>query len=151
MNYVGIDIHKKYSVLCAQDEAGQKLKEGRIEGSGEGLVEFFGELEGPSKAVLEACWNWGLTHDRLEEIEGIEEVVLAHPLKTRLIADAQIKTDRLDAYALGTLLRGNLVARAHIPATRNPGAQEPAPATALLVAPAHDAAQSHSRLIGSAA
>ncbi len=42
-------------------------------------------------------------------------MVLAHPLKTRLIADAQIKTDRLDAYALGTLLRGNLVARAHIP------------------------------------
>ncbi len=115
MNYVGIDIHKRYSVLCAQDGAGRKLKEARIEGGGEGLVQFFHELEGPSKAVLEACWNWGLTHDWLEEIEGIEEVILAHPLKTRLIADAQIKTDRLDAYALGTLLRGNLVARAHIP------------------------------------
>jgi hypothetical protein len=32
MNYVGIDIHKRYSVLCAQDEAGRKLKEARIEG-----------------------------------------------------------------------------------------------------------------------
>ena len=30
----------------------------------------------------------------LEEIEEVEVVVLAHPLKTRLIADAQIKTDR---------------------------------------------------------
>jgi hypothetical protein len=30
MNYVGIDIHKHYSVLCAQDEAGQKLREARI-------------------------------------------------------------------------------------------------------------------------
>jgi hypothetical protein len=30
MNYVGIDIHKRYSVLCAQDEAGRKLKEARI-------------------------------------------------------------------------------------------------------------------------
>jgi hypothetical protein len=87
MNYVGIDIHKRYSVLCAQDEAGRKLKEARIEGAGEGLGQFFRELEGPSKAVLEACWNWGLTHDRLEEIEGVEEVILAHPLKTRLIAD----------------------------------------------------------------
>src|SRR5206468_3785096 len=47
-----------------------------------------------------------LIHDELEELEGIEEVVLAHPYKTRLIADAQIKTDRLDAYALSTLLRG---------------------------------------------
>lgn len=116
MNYVGIDIHKRYSVLCAQDEAGQKLKEARIEGDlAEGLGRFFGALEGPSKAVLEACWNWGLTHDLVEEIAEVEEVVLAHPLKTQLIADAQIKTDRLDAFALGTLLRGNLVARAHIP------------------------------------
>ena len=65
--------------------------------------------------MLEACRNWGVTHDLLEEIEQVEEVVLAHPLKARLIADAQIKTDRLDAHALGTLLRGNLVARAHIP------------------------------------
>jgi transposase len=116
MNYVGIDIHKRYSVLAAQDEAGRKLKEARIEGNSvQDYARFFQSLEGPSRAVLEACWNWGLTHDVLEEIEEVEEVVLAHPLKTRLIADAQIKTDRLDAFALGTLLRGNLVARAHIP------------------------------------
>jgi transposase len=116
MNYVGIDIHKRYSVLAAQDEEGRKLKEARIEGnSAQAYARFFQSLEGPSRAVLEACWNWGLTHDVLEEIEEVEEVVLAHPLKTRLIADAQIKTDRLDAFALGTLLRGNLVARAHIP------------------------------------
>src|SRR6266513_1789094 len=116
MNYVGIDIHKRYSVLAAQDEEGRKLKEARIEGnSAEDYARFFQSLEGPSRAVLEACWNWGLTHDVLEEIEEVEEIVLAHPFKTRLIADAQIKTDRLDAFALGTLLRGNLVARAHIP------------------------------------
>ncbi len=116
MNYVGVDIHKKYSVLCAVDERGRKLREARIEGnSGCGFAQFFASLEGPSKAVVEACWNWGLVHDELEEIEQVEEVVLAHPYKTRLIADAQIKTDRLDAYALSTLLRGNLVARAHVP------------------------------------
>jgi transposase len=116
MNYVGIDIHKRYSVLAAQDEEGRRLKEARIEGnSADEYTRFFQSLEGPSRAVLEACWNWGLTHDLLEEIAEVEEVVLAHPLKTRLIADAQIKTDRLDAFALGTLLRGNLVARAHIP------------------------------------
>ncbi len=116
MNYVGVDIHKKYSVLCAVDEVGKKVGEGRVEGNSEkGFARFFAGLEGPSKAVLEACWNWGLIHDLLEEIEEVEEVVLAHPLKTRLIAEAQIKNDRLDAYALGTLLRGELVARTHIP------------------------------------
>jgi transposase len=58
----------------------------------------------------------------VEEIAEVEEVVLAHPLKTRLIADAQIKTDRFDAFALGTLLRGNLVARAHVPRREDAGA-----------------------------
>ena len=116
MNYVGVDLHKNYSVLCAVDEEGGRVREARIEGNAAaGFAQFFESLEGPSKAVLEACWNWGLTHDLIEEIESVEEVVLAHPLKTRLIADAQIKTDRLDARAMATLLRGNLVARAHIP------------------------------------
>ena len=144
MNYVGIDIHKRYSVLCAQDEAGQKLKEARIEGhERRDYARFFKDLEGPSRAVLEACWNWGLTHDLLEEIGEVEEVVLAHPLKTRLIADAQIKTDRLDAFALGyPSARESGGAGLHS-AARDPGAQEPAAPTALLVAPAHHAAQSH--------
>src|SRR5438093_2670473 len=116
MNYVGVDIHKKYSVLCAVDERGRKLREARVEGNAPfGFAQFFSGLGGPSKAVVEACWNWGRIHDELEELEGIEEVVLAHPYKTRLIADAQIKTERLDAYALSTLLRGKLVARAHVP------------------------------------
>jgi hypothetical protein len=33
MNYVGIDIHKRYSALVAQDESGRKLKEACIEGN----------------------------------------------------------------------------------------------------------------------
>jgi transposase len=99
MNYVGIDIQKRYSFLAAQDEEGCKLKEARIEGNADqDYARFFQSLEGPSRVVLEACWNWGLTTILLEEIEEVEEVVLAHPLKTRLIADAQIKTDRLDAF-----------------------------------------------------
>lgn len=114
MNYIGIDIHKRYSVACVQDEAGRIVKRVRIEGNTE---EGFRQcLRGePARAVIEACWNWGKVYDTLEEIEGIEEVVLANPLKTRLIADAQIKTDKVDAAALATLLRGNFVARAHVP------------------------------------
>ena len=57
------------------------------------FVQFFKQFKGSGKVVLEARWKWGLIDDLLEEIEeieGIEEVVPAHPLKTRLIADAQI-------------------------------------------------------------
>lgn len=78
--------------------------------------------------MLETCWNRGLTHDLLEEIGEVEEVVLAHPLKTRLIVDAQIKTDRLDALGLGTLLRG-----AWWRAPGNPRARKPARARTCCV------------------
>ena len=27
---------------------------------------------------MEACWNWGLPHDLVEEIAEVEKVVLAH-------------------------------------------------------------------------
>src|SRR5438093_9270758 len=116
MNYVGIDYHKRYSVATAIDEQGQRLAEARIEGNDpQSFAEFFAALSGPSRAVLEACWNWGWLYEVLEGMEGIEEIVLAHPYKTRVIAEAQIKTDRLDARALASLLRVDMVARAHIP------------------------------------
>lgn len=116
MNYVGIDIHKRYSVCAAKSERGRSLGGARIEGnSRDGFVQYFGGLGGRSKVVIEACWNWGKTYDLLESLPQVAEVVLGHPLKTQLIADAQIKTDRLDGAALAMLLRGNLIARAHVP------------------------------------
>ena len=33
MNYIGIDIHKKYSVACVQDERGHVVRRERIEGN----------------------------------------------------------------------------------------------------------------------
>jgi len=116
VNYVGLDVHKRYSVLCAVSEKGRKLKEARIEGNSlSDFSKFFARLKGPSKVVFEAGWNWGSTYDLLKEVGRIREIVMAHPSKTRLIAAAEVKTDELDAFALGTLLRGNLVAQVHIP------------------------------------
>jgi len=116
MGYVGIDYHKRYSVLCATDERGQELKRRRINGNWPaGFAQFFAELGESSKVVMECCWNWGWLYDVLKEIEQVEEVVLAHPYKTRLIAEAQIKNDRIDAQMLAKLLRGDLVARSHAP------------------------------------
>jgi transposase len=116
MNYIGVDTHKKYSVLCARNEDGEIVLEGKVQGNERrGFEEFFAALEGPCKVTLEAAWNWGKVHDILEQIAGVEEVVLAHPYKTRIIAEAQVKTDKLDARALAFLLRINAVPRAHVP------------------------------------
>lgn len=63
------------------------------------------------KAVLEAGYGWGPIYDWIGE--AAEEVVLAHPLKVRAIADAKIKTDRLDSEMLARLLRADLIPEAY--------------------------------------
>jgi hypothetical protein len=57
MNYIGIDIHKKYSVACVQDERDHIVRRERIEGN---RVEAFRRwLRGErARAVIEASWNW---------------------------------------------------------------------------------------------
>lgn len=120
MLYTGIDYHKRYSVVSTMDATGARVSEARIEeNEPAAFAAYVKRLPEPSRVVVEACWNWGWLYDELGEIDAVADVVLAHPFKTRLIADAQIKTDRLDARALATLLRGNLVATVHAPTPAN--------------------------------
>jgi transposase len=52
-------------------------------------------------------------YDMLEE--AFDEVKLAHPLKTKAIASARIKTDKIDARILAHLLRSDLIPEAYVP------------------------------------
>ena len=55
------------------------------------------------KVVVESTGRlWIQIHDRLEE-NGFE-VALSNPSKTRLIAEAKVKTDKVDARTLAGLL-----------------------------------------------
>jgi len=45
----------------------------------------------------------------------IDEAILAHPLKTRAIAEARIKTDSIDSNTLAHLLRSDLIPGAYTP------------------------------------
>jgi transposase len=116
MIYTGIDHHKRYSVAHTVDAQGRRLAEARIDyNRPEAFASYFAKFDEPSAVVLEACWNWGVLYDLLADTPGVAQVVLSHPAKNRIIADAQIKTDRIDAKALATLLRGNFVAEVHVP------------------------------------
>ncbi|KXA95742.1 hypothetical protein AKJ37_06625, partial [candidate division MSBL1 archaeon SCGC-AAA259I09] len=61
----------------------------------------------------EACDAWQPVYDWLTE-KGID-VKLAHPHKTRIIAEVKIKTDCRDSEALADLLRADLIAEVHVP------------------------------------
>jgi transposase len=47
--------------------------------------------------------------------ELADEVVLAHPSKVRAIAEARIKTDKIDSEILAHLLRAELIPKAYTP------------------------------------
>ncbi len=115
MNYVGIDSHKKYSVVTAVDEMGHVIRTSRLDNRTETFQAFFDSLDGPSETVLEATRTWGVLYDLLEELDGVESVTLAHSLKVRAIAEAKIKTDTIDSHTLAQLLRVDLIPAAYIP------------------------------------
>ena len=65
-----------------------------------------------AKAVIEATSNYRFIYDIFE---NYMDVKLAHPYKTRAIAEARIKNDSLDAKMLAHLLRANLIAESYVP------------------------------------
>lgn len=116
MLYTGIDYHKRYSVACTLDAQGRPVKQARIDyNDPAAFAAYFAALDEPSETVIEACWNWATLYDLLEDTRGVAKVVLSNPAKNRIIADAQVKNDKVDAKALATLLRGNFVATVHVP------------------------------------
>jgi len=100
MQYIGIDLHKKFSHVTILGEDGKIKDSRRIDNREEALVAHFNNFDEPSKAVVEATFSWGWMTDMLER-QHID-VVLAHPQKVKAIGSAQIKTDKIDAEVLAT-------------------------------------------------
>jgi transposase len=113
MHYVGVDYHKKSSYVTVMDERGKVVKEGQIANTQEALAALLDGTAQGASAVLEAGRNWPVMYDWLEEL--VEEVTLAHPAKVRVIAEAKVKTDRIDSRMLAHLLRADLIPAAYVP------------------------------------
>jgi len=120
MLFSGIDLHKRHSVISTMDDKGEVISQAKVKNRPELLLRYFNNLDESSpkakvginhKAVIEATFAWGWLADLLEDNKI--EVMLAHPQKTKAIASARIKTDKVDAQTLAHLLRSNLVAPAH--------------------------------------
>jgi len=104
--------HKKVCHATVVDERGEILREGKFENSREGFEEFFDGID-DAEVAMEASYCWQPAYEWLES-EG-HEVKLAHPLKTRVIAEARIKTDRADSRALAHLLRLDWLPTSYVP------------------------------------
>ena len=113
---VGVDLHKRSGFAVIKDEDGSVLGSFPFRNNWRGISEFVQKLRGfkDVKVAVESSGNyWVRLYEELEE-NGIR-VVLTNPLKTRAIAEAKIKTDKLDASTLADLLRAGLVAECYVP------------------------------------
>jgi len=119
--YVGIDVHKHYCQAALMSEQGEIAHELRFNNTTQGassLVDLAKTVHPHIKAVVEPSANfWIRIYDKLEQ-EGVE-VKLSNPMRTKAIAEARIKTDRIDAKTLAFLLRGDLVAESYVPTRKN--------------------------------
>jgi transposase len=102
--YVGLDVHKRFIEYCLLDAAGRKLSQGQtacIRATLEGFATTV--LEPTDQVVLEASTNtWSVAAILRPHVA---RVVVSNPLRTKAIAEAKVKTDKVDALVLAQLLR----------------------------------------------
>ena len=114
MNHLGIDVGKRKCRAALKDDRGKILDEfffGNNSDS-DGILELIERIHnhGTKKcnAISESTGNmWMRIHDILED-NGID-TILANPYRTKIIAQAKIKSDKLDARILSDLLRTGLI------------------------------------------
>src|SRR5437016_11246585 len=108
--YVGLDIHKSVVQAAIIDAKGRELAGARF-GCSRGELEQYAkqQLRRTDRVALEATTNtWGVVAI-LKPF--VKEVVVSNPLRTKAIASAKVKTDKVDALVLAQLLRCDYLPR----------------------------------------
>ena len=122
--YIGMDLHKKYLQVAVVDEKGKVMKNSKIDNDLDGIGKFFNDVNNQdAKVVMESSGVWYNIYEYLSEQKHLD-VVLSNPIKTKAIATAKIKTDKLDALKLADLLRGGYIAECYIPDKKTMGLRE---------------------------
>src|SRR6266540_5224671 len=98
---IGLDVHRDFAEVAIWQE-GVVRSAGRIETTPEELRLFADSLSEHDEVALEATCNTHAIARLLERHVG--RVVVSNPMKTRAIAEAKVKTDKVDAQVLAQLL-----------------------------------------------
>jgi transposase len=89
-------------------------KEFFFENTTKGIQHLTSMLSSEDQVVMESTANLWLPLYEAIDNKNIK-VVLANPMKTKAIASAKVKTDKVDARILAHLLRADLVAESYVP------------------------------------
>jgi transposase len=102
--FVGLDVHKRMVEACVLDAAGQRVHREEFACTPAELEKFARKWGGPAAAAaLEATTNTWAVCGVLAPCFG--KLKVSNPLKTKAIAQASVKTDKVDATVLAQLLR----------------------------------------------
>jgi transposase len=100
---VGMDLHRRRSVLVRMSQDGRRLGTARIGNSPAELRKAIAAAGAHPRVVLEATYGWYWAADVLEQAGA--EVHLAHPLGVKAFSYRRVKNDVRDAADLADLLR----------------------------------------------
>ncbi len=107
--WMGLDKHPDSATAVVLDEAGVVVKTCHVHGQEQWEAFLAREIDGDTHVVLEASGGVWRARDQLLAA-GAAEVLVAHPVRTKAIAAARVKTDKVDARTLADLGRAGLVA-----------------------------------------
>ena len=116
--FVGIDLHRRRSVIVRTTEGGEVLESVRIVNDVERLASVMARAGECPEVVLEATYGWYWAVDALQA--GGASVHLAHPLGVKAFEYRRVKNDVRDATDWADLLRMGRLPEAWI-APRRPG------------------------------
>jgi transposase len=104
MRFVGLDLHKRTLEVCILDGAGKVLARHSVVCERKALEAFARDhLEAADRLAVEATTStWAVAAILHPHVAAI---VASNPMQTRAIAQAKVKTDRIDAEVLANLLR----------------------------------------------
>jgi transposase len=109
--YVGVDLHRRRSVIVRKDSAGELIETVQIDNDPFTLAEVMARAGEAPEVVLEATYGWYWAADVLADTGA--SVHLAHPLGNNW-GNRRVKNDERDAADLIDLLRLGRLAEAYI-------------------------------------
>ena len=109
---IGLDVHREFAQVAVWED-GRVRHVGQISTTPEALRLFAASLAPTDEVAIEATCN---THAIARLLEPrVARVVVSNPQKTRAIAEAKVKTDKVDAEVLAQLLAADYLPAVWLP------------------------------------
>jgi transposase len=109
---IGLDVHREFAQIAVWED-GLVRQGGRVATTPEALRGLADSLLPSDEVAIEATCN---THAIVRLIAPrVARVVISNPMKTRVIAEAKVKTDKVDAEVLAQLLAADYLPAVWMP------------------------------------